>query len=645
MNKEKRQTLLLILAPVLIVFFIYSGTLHFPFNYDDADVIQNNYKIKNISDFTSIVSSNPQRALLNYSFAVNYYFGKLNTYGYHIVNIALHLLNGIILFFLVKRLTKGPAKDPECVLTALLASSLFVSHPVNVESVTYISSRSGLLCAFFYLLALLFFLKADNKPKGRSDFSFRMFSLIFFIMSCFSKENGITLPLILLAIEYINESINPNGCRDEVKYGFRDWIKKRYFPFHFAYWIAAVIIFFLRIFIFGTAGNQDFSRPIHVQLLTQVCSFVYGMKLLFLPFNLTVDHYLPFADSFFNLRVIGSAAVIVLVILFGFFARRRAPIIFFSLLWILLTQLPTLVFPVQDVLAERWLYLPVMGFALLLSSSAGFCSINKRQKIKRSFILIIAMILFLYSALAKKATLSWENPISLWTNALKKSPINHPSVKALYGIGSVYQKSGFYAKAIEQYQSALKFEPGYMKIYLNLAESYMMTGEKKKSLEILDMLLSQDGSDSYALYLKGLLYHMDGDYENAEKNYKAALRINPGLLSAKSNLGAVYIGLGRLDEAMDETRAVIKTDPDDVEAHNNLGTIYQKKGDTAQALREFNLALKINPSYVPAYINLGLVYISTGEKEKAAAELKKAIAIDPGNKNAIALIKQIEKER
>jgi len=641
MNKEKLQTLLLIFVPVLIVFFIYSGTLHFPFNYDDADVIQNNYKIRNISDFTSIVSSNPQRALLNYSFAINYYFGKLNTYGYHIVNIALHLLNGIILFFLIKRLTKGPAKDPECVLTALLASSLFISHPVNVESVTYISSRSGLLCAFFYLLAILFFLKADNKTKSRSHFPFRIFSLIFFIMSCFSKENGITLPLILMVIEYIN----PNGYRNQIKYNFRDWIKKRYFPFHFAYWVVAALIFFLRIFIFGTTGNPNFSRPIPVQSLTQIFSFVYGIKLLFLPFNLTVDHYLPIADSFSDLRAMGSVAVIVLVISFGFFARRRAPIILFSLLWILLTQLPTLVFPVQDVLAERWLYMPVMGFALLLSSSAGFCSINSIQKIKKSLILIIAMIVILYSVLAQKATLSWENPISLWTNALKKSPINHPSVKALYGIGTVYQSRGMYADAIEQYQRALKIKPGYMKIYLNLAESYMMTGEKKKSLEILDMLLSRDGSDYYALYLKGLLYHMDGDYENAVKNYKAALRIKPAMLIAKSNLGAVYIGLGRLDEAMDETRAVIKTDPDDVESHNNLGTIYQRKGDTAYALREFNLALDINPSYVPAYINIALVYISTDDKEKAAEELKKAIAIDPENKNAIALIRQIEKER
>ena len=146
-----------IILLIVITFFIYSHTLYYPFHYDDDQVIVKNNSIRELSNFNKIFSDNPSRILLTFSFALNYYFGKLNLFGYHLVNISLHIINAITIYFILYNILMNFNVYASSIVysLSLLPALVFSFHPVTVESVTYISSRSGVLCTAFYLFYFL----------------------------------------------------------------------------------------------------------------------------------------------------------------------------------------------------------------------------------------------------------------------------------------------------------------------------------------------------------------------------------------------------------------------------------------------------------------------------------------------------------
>ena len=204
------------LFPIIIIFAVsfavYSNTFKSPFHYDDEKVIQKNEDIRDIRDLRRIFASNSSRPVLILSFALNYWYGQLDPFSYHMVNIFLHSLNGVLIFLILSFIFPGN------LFYSLFPSILFVSHPINTESVTYISSRSGVLCATFYLLSMLYFIKF-LKAKGSAGNSvlllnkfrtgaspvptlFYFLSIISFILAIGTKEVGITLPFILILYEF-----------------------------------------------------------------------------------------------------------------------------------------------------------------------------------------------------------------------------------------------------------------------------------------------------------------------------------------------------------------------------------------------------------------------------------------------------------
>jgi hypothetical protein len=310
-----------VLLIIILSAVIYANTFDVPFYFDDNHAIENNHAISQF-DIKRIFFSSP-RPVLDVTFAVNYYFGKLNVFGYHLVNLLLHMINGVMLYFIVLRTINLMSGDhTRGIKVPLYTSLIFVAHPVQTQAVTYIVSRSSVLATFFYLLSLLLFIYAfrqGEKHEGKrtetsgnmpSTLYYRLFITGAFVSCCLAmgtKPIAATLPLILILFDFYFIS---NG----------KWrVLKSHYRIHLLMFVTISIAAYLNVYGLKEFVSFDYiqSGPVSVAaapgalkqlgpvpvrepaitsfqyFLTQLHVIPYYIKLLFLPFNLNLDYDWP----------------------------------------------------------------------------------------------------------------------------------------------------------------------------------------------------------------------------------------------------------------------------------------------------------------------------------------------------------------
>ena len=371
LNMDKKKKALGFLFIVLVGIALYCNTLNSPFIYDDLHTIVENPYIKqskylpSLFDLSSIKDSaarSSYRPVLMLTFFLNYTFGGLNPFGYHLINITLHILNAILVFCLINRLF-APLDSKHLTgftsnlgyKVSLFSSLLFLVHPVNSETVNYITCRSELLAGFFVLLSFLLFIKSrasENPSLYRS-------SLIVFTLGLFSKEAALILPLILITYDI---------CFFKDKKGF----SLRFKRYYLAYFIIIFGYVLLRAYLlgnfFGSLYKVGVSRSFAVNLLTQakVIVFLY-LRLIFLPLGLSIDHYIPVSKNIFEWQVLFSLVTIIVLLAVAFKVIKRQAIISFFLFWFFINLLPTSLIPLHIIANEHRLYLASISFSFLLS--------------------------------------------------------------------------------------------------------------------------------------------------------------------------------------------------------------------------------------------------------------------------------------
>ncbi len=360
---------------ILIVFaglIVYSNTFDVPFHFDDNHAIENNHIVQQI-DLKKIFARS-FRPVLDITLALNYYFGGLDVFGYHLVNIALHIANGIMLYFIllwtINTVSDSDSKNSK---VPLYAGLIFVLHPVQTQAVTYIISRSSVLATFFYLLTLLLFIRAFKPGKAGG-----LFFAGAFLSSCLgmgSKQIAATLPLILLIYDFYFIS---DGSWKELKSHYK--IHMLMFP------TALIAVYFsfsagLKEFVsFDYTGSTKAAEGVIMPIvskedpvtsfqyfLTQLHVIVHYIKLLFIPANLNLDYDWPITRNIDLLTAVYfiflSGLIIAAVLLF-----KRSKLVSFGIIWFFMTLSVTSSFIViYDFIFEHRLYLPSVGFAVIMA--------------------------------------------------------------------------------------------------------------------------------------------------------------------------------------------------------------------------------------------------------------------------------------
>jgi tetratricopeptide (TPR) repeat protein len=556
------QHLLAISLLVLLCLIVYYNSLSNGFVYDDLGIIVENSYIKQPGKLLPSLFSQSYfkfagleasyRPVATLSYFLIYAVAELNPFYYHLASLALHTLNAILVYWLANLILQHR-------LRALMAGLLFACHPVLSEAVLCIAFNDDLLATFFFLLALILYIriKSDSLLSSTREY---FPSLIFYFLGLLSKEMAITLPVIILLYDLVLRDADRNALNFK---RLLNLLGKR-ITFYAGYMAVSLVYIYLRFFILY--NPRESLKPSSGSLLERIIylpghifSFI---KLAIFPANLTADYAFSYPNSFFDSWNLIGVAVVLALVGIAFWVHRYSEEIFFGIWWFLITLAPVYnLIEIYNPMAERYLYLPIIGFCLVLPVAINAAVRKQIANITTANVvslISLAVILSFYAAVTISRNADWQNNLVLWSKTIQRSP---NSFVARGGLGMAYLERGQLDQAAEQFEIAIALNPGDHKSYYNL----------------------------------GLVYHQKGDLKKALEYFQRSVTLNPASVKAHFNLATIYLQQRSWDLAIQHYIEVNALDPDIAMAHYNLGMAYAMKGKLNPAVSEWQKVLQLEP--------------------------------------------------
>jgi Tfp pilus assembly protein PilF len=576
---------------LLVGVAIYSNTLHSPFVFDDGPSITRNPTIKSMENFfvnSTGYDKYPTRFIGYLTFALNYALGASDPFGYHIVNLTVHIVNSLLVYFFVlitfcTPFMKKSSSEATARVVSLISGMFFLVHPVQTEAVTFVVQRLTSLTTTFFLLSGFYYVKTrlllndrQNHPKNKY-LLYYSFSFLFCVLAMKTKEISFTLPVVLIIYE---------GFFFDGPYRSRAFFL---LPFLFTLLIIPLSLIDVRA-PFGKVVS-DISAATRVQtdisrwdyFLTQLSVFVTYIRLLLFPIHQNLDYDYPIYRSLFHPRVLLCASFFLF--LFGISlwlylrSRRTASAMLrvssFGIIWFFVTlSIESSLVPIVDVIFEHRIYLPSIGVFI---SFAVATSVISRKWNRNVWIGTLVLIMTIFSVATYKRNMIWRDDLLLWSDNVKKSPAK---ARPHYNLGNSYLIRGMTDKAIQELKDAIQIDPAYADAYLNLGVAYASIGEEGKAMAALHKAIQFKPDDSESHYNLGLLYSNKGLGYLAIEHYKKALSLNPASVNARNNLGIALAESGRINDAIEQFRQGLQLNPGDEELRKNIGNAYKMKSST-----------------------------------------------------------------
>lgn len=599
--------------------FIYMGTLRAPFVFDDMHAIVKNPYITNLNDVKGFFLTTPDesvakiehsgwRPLWYLSFALNYHFSKLQPAMYHATNIFIHFLNVLMVYFLAMRLMRGRSNKPW--LAALLAGLFFAAHPLQTETVSYVSSRSTSMAALFYLLAFY----AYDVYRDRGWRLLLAVTALSFCMAAMTKENVITLPAMIIAYDF----------------SLKDKSRRPYMGFALIVLLTAVYTAF-RFYIGSKALAMALPRSPVVFWITEV--FVMAMYILkvFLPTRLNIDPDMDELTGIADPRFYLSLAAILLVLYGVYRLYKKDRFAGFFLLWFFVAIMPETVLPLADLMAEHRTYLPLAGPALLFGYYMERLSTRAPAKSGRDITRYLGYaaaisLLFLFAVGTMERNKAYQSNMALWTDTVEKSPGKY---RPLMALGVIYSDAGKLEMADEYLKKALAIEPDSPYIHYNMNLNYRKMKRYDEALKQNLAALQQLPDDDTFLTGLGTLYSTMGQPGKAEEVLRKVIARKPDYPPPHYNLGSIYLKQGRTEEAVNELKTAIGLSPHLIEPRNDLGTAYLRLGKYDLALEQYREAARLNPADLFTLHNLAVALQKAGDKKGAVEQYRVYLSLAP----------------
>lgn len=610
-NPTEKKTILISIALIIILgFSVYANSLDAKFSWDDEALVKNNIYIRNWSRLPNIFTENIgagageiqnfYRPLQMITYMFDYSLWKSNVRGYHLTNIFLHLLAALSIYCLINILYDNR-------FLSLLAGLFFVVHPVHTEAVTYISGRADSLSLLFMLLSLIFYVKYLHKNSA----IFYLLVLVSYISALLSRENALIFPILLLLYHYT--------------------FKKRLSAKAFLPILS--LTFFYIILRFTVLKDISPYTPVTSDLFQRLPGFFVAitnyMRLLILPVNL----HMEYGNMLFNFA--NPKATIGMIIFFSLlvyiFKIRNSTnkrVIFFSICWFILTLLPhSNLYPINAYMAEHWLYVPSVGFFLILANLFNYIYTVKKFKIF-SIGLIISLLIF-YSYLTIKQNSYWKDSLTLYERTLIYAP---DSPRLHSNLSAEYHRLGRYDEAIKSYKNIIENNPNYSemyKVYNNLGVAYHAIGRREEAIAVYKKAIGFRPDYPNLYYNLGMVYSDISKYEEAIASYKKGIEIKPDSADADmyNKLGIAYSVSGKYDEAISSFKKAIELDPRYIDPYDNLGKLYCSMNNYKEAIDLYKKLQNIHPDYADVYNNLAVAYYYEKQYDLAIEYCDKALGL------------------
>jgi protein O-mannosyl-transferase len=596
--------------------------------------------------------------LTHSAFWLEYRLWGLNPVGYHLVNVVLHVLGALLLWRILERLA---------VPGAWLGAAIFALHPVNVESVAWITELKNTLSGVFYLGALLVYLSFDPPgapfpPTGRKkrvkhtrDWRRYSVALGLFVCALLSKTVTASLPAAILLIIWWKE-------------GRLGW-RRHVVPLLPLFVIGAALGFataWLERNLLGAEGEDFAFTWVDRGLIAGRALWFYVGKLLW-PANLIFIYPRWSIDRSAWWQYLYPAAALAVLAALWALRRRvgRGPLVaafFFGG-----TLVPALgffnIYPfIYSFVADHFQYLASLSLITLGAAliAGGLVRLGVWQKPAGHA--VCAALLLALAALSWQQTHLYKDLETLYRDIIARNPggsLAYVNLAGLYWqqgrnteaiemirtliairpdyapayskLGVVYASQGQFAEAIAAYRSALALKPGFAEAHYHLGIAHAAQGRQDEAIAEYQTVLVTEPHFVEAHYELGRAYATKGRHDEAISEYKEAVALKPDFVKAYLSLAAIYADLGRNAEAIATLKAALALMPDSADVYNNLGLLYRKQGQVAEAIAAYRTAISIKPNFAAAYNNLGAAYSSQGKYPEAIAVWQRAAGLDPNS--------------
>ncbi|MDY6791265.1 MAG: tetratricopeptide repeat protein [Thermodesulfobacteriota bacterium] len=589
---------------LFFLFFIvlligYGNTFHASWHLDDKPNILNNSRIQiteiSLDQLWQSMNAMPgtggfYRPVACATFALNWFVGKKDVFGYHMVNFAIHLGTTWFLFLTIIALFSTPRltdqyPSHQIVFIASLSSLLWALNPVQTQAVTYIVQRMASLAGMFSVLAILFYLRARLNKSLRYRFLFFFASAIFYLLGLLSKENVVILPLSIPVVEFLffHDHSKPVPLKKTLAY------------------VGLIICFCLTVIYLMKPNATDFilnyyvNRPFTLKerILTEPRIVLFYLSQIFFPApsRLSVEHDITLSSTLISPWTTIPAIVAHIFLLFiSIKLWRKQPLVSLSILFFYLNHMIESTIVPLELLFEHRNYLPSVFLFLPIAQvlNAVIVKIGKRKSLIALATVLISLVLGIETYATHTRNKVWRTEKSLWLDALAKAPGSarpratlaimlawgeNPSpfkyrkaleltkqtlslrmnrnyeAEQLGNIASIYDKLGQNEKALEYYDKALKIDPNHSKNRFNLAKTLVRHGDFSKAVKELEVILSKGGLHVDYYGLLGYSYLWLGDSDKALPLLWKALKLAPGYPKTLLYIGNCMSSLGHYDRA------------------------------------------------------------------------------------------------
>ena len=574
-----------LLPLVLLCALLYGNTISNDFVFDDLLRIKHNPSIRSLRNippmFNFFAPDRQYRPLRTATYALDYRLSGLNPKAYHISNILYHAAVSYLVFLMVRIVMR--ASRP-----ALVAALLFAAHPVQTESVAYLSGRRDLLVALFFFAGMIAFLQYRRLFKAH----FLIGVVCALGIGFLAKETILALPLVILCYDALFRpeapfSRSPGGSLSRLARAASRSLERHKNLYVFLFSGCAAVAFYIlyQSPVVSRVGLYGGSLQTHIGTICRIAA--YYVRLIAIPYPLCADYSyntFPVSLGLGNPDTLLAGALVVAIILGWTRLLQRDRILAFFCAWFFLTILPVAqIIPHHELMAEHHLYLPAAGFCAFFAWLLEKGLLRGQPARRYLGYGIILLILVVYGTITVDRNRDWRDGKTLWSKTIMTAP---NCARAHYNLGTICLKQGELESATREFEEALRIMPGYEKYNKKVWLLFV---------KVYDNL--------------GLLYLQAGRTDDAIKTFRRGLKVNYGETKIHEEGRRVFANL-----------------------HNNLGLAYTRKKLSMKASKEFQKALKLSPDFIQAALNLAEARLSHGHFREATQAYLEALRIAPDNR-------------
>ena len=631
-SESQNRNVIYIIVSIVVTAIVYAISLDNGWikNWDDGGYVLDYtnsigdlvHKLSwhNIKEIFSVFYKGNYHPLTTLFYAIEFSIVKESPFLYHLVNLVFHLLNVFLVYLFVKLLTKKPE-------IAFITALFFGIHPMHVESVAWISELKDVLYSFLFLGSLIYYFYYVTRKENNTRFY--ILSLIAFILSSLSKSASVTLPVVMLLMDY---------------YMKRKWDKKLIIE-KIPFILISMIFGVVAIFSQHSAGAiQDinplykwFERP----LLASYSTMTYILK-LFVPIDLTAMY--PYPDrlhGFLPIEYYIAPAVVITVAVLVYISRKFNRDVIFGISFFVVTiSLVLQILPVGGaIVSERYSYIPYIGLFMIIGKGYVFSQEDKSKfalSIKWIYPAILVICALMFSVLTFQRIKIWKNGEILFTNVIKKYP-NLPFAYSNRGY-LYYNFIKDYSRAMSDYNKCLTIDSTFHRAWSNRGVLYFNIGKPDSAIRDFTKALKYDKTNTDAWIGRANSYSKINKFDLALPDYNRYIELDQK--DPKSYLwrGIAYYNNKKYNEAFSDFNKCISMTPKEDNAYFWRGLIYFERKEYETAIKELNYSIELNPNQSEAYSWRGLVEYNMKMYDKAIDDYSKAILKCYKDSSKIAVI-------